>query len=77
MAASSRMSRRWPRLRGLFARSQRSADSATLDVEAPLRAQLFSAEQMALHGKALALTHRVHPWRVPDRLLARLGEATP
>ncbi|MCD9029379.1 cyclic beta 1-2 glucan synthetase [Luteimonas sp. BDR2-5] len=68
------MSRRWPRLRGLFARSQRPADPATLDVEAPLRAQLFSAEQMALHGKALALTHRVHPGRVPDRLLARLGD---
>ncbi len=42
--------------------------------EPPLRAQLFGAEQMALHGEALAGTHRVHTRKTPDLLLARLDE---
>ncbi|MGB5147576.1 MAG: cyclic beta 1-2 glucan synthetase, partial [Porticoccaceae bacterium] len=41
--------------------------------EPPLRAELFSADQMALHGKALAAAHRVAPGRAPDRLLDRLA----
>ena len=41
--------------------------------EPPLRAELFSADQMALHGKALAASHKLAPGRAPDRLLARLA----
>ena len=41
--------------------------------EAPLRAELFSTDQMEQHGKALAATHRLAPGRAPDQLLARLA----
>jgi cyclic beta-1,2-glucan synthetase len=49
-----------------------NADSKR-DDEPPLRAELFSAEQMAQHGKALAASHKLAPGRAPDRLLARLA----
>ena len=39
----------------------------------PLRAELFSADQMEQHGKALAGAHRLTPRRGPDRLLPRLA----
>jgi hypothetical protein len=46
--------------------------------ESPLRAELYSADQMERHGKALAGGHRLHAGRQPrrgaDRLLARLTE---
>ena len=42
--------------------------------EPPLRAQLFSAEQMELHGQALARLHTVRVRKTPDRLLARLDK---
>ncbi|MGB0129666.1 MAG: cyclic beta 1-2 glucan synthetase, partial [Rhodocyclaceae bacterium] len=42
--------------------------------EPPLRAELFSAEQMAHHGKALAVLHALAPGSAPDRLLGRLAE---
>ncbi len=41
--------------------------------EAPLRSELFSADQMEQHGKALASSHRLASGRAPDRLLARLA----
>jgi cyclic beta-1,2-glucan synthetase len=46
--------------------------------EPPLRAELFSVEQMAQHGKALAASHPLASGRAPDQLLARLAanEAT-
>ncbi len=74
MHAASRMSRRWLRLRRRFGQFSSPVTFSDLESEAPLRAQLFSAEQMELHGRALALTHRIHAGRVPDRLLARLSE---
>jgi len=40
--------------------------------EAPLRETLFSADQMAAHGLALARLHVLDPQRRPDQLLARL-----
>ena len=40
----------------------------------PLRAELFSREQMAQHGKVLAGLHRLSARRVTDRLLTRLAE---
>ncbi|WP_373497901.1 GH36-type glycosyl hydrolase domain-containing protein [Desulfococcus sp.] len=42
--------------------------------EPPLRAELFSSDQMKHHGKTLAGTHELSPGRAPDRLLSRLGE---
>jgi cyclic beta-1,2-glucan synthetase len=41
---------------------------------APLRSELFSAEQMKLHGRTLASQHTLSPGRAPDQLLARLAE---
>ncbi len=42
--------------------------------EPPLRAELFSAEQMERHGKTLAGLHRLRSRHAPDKLLARLAE---
>jgi len=42
--------------------------------ESPLRAELFSADQMEQHGKALAATHTLVSGRGPNQLLARLAE---
>ena len=46
--------------------------------EPPLRSELFSADQMAQHGKALATSHQLASGRAADQLLARLAanEAT-
>jgi len=41
--------------------------------EPPLRAELFSTDQMARHGVRLASTHRLSPRHVPDQLLSRLA----
>jgi len=46
----------------------------TTEDELPLRAELFSSEQMQSHGKALAGAHGLAVKRVSDRLLARLAE---
>src|SRR2546427_13110812 len=42
--------------------------------ESPLRSELFSADQMKLHGKTLAASHTLSPERPRDRLLTRLAE---
>ncbi|MDP3428109.1 MAG: cyclic beta 1-2 glucan synthetase, partial [Humidesulfovibrio sp.] len=42
--------------------------------EPPLRSDLFSADQMELHGQVLAKAHQVRSGRARDRLLARLAE---
>src|SRR4029078_832007 len=42
--------------------------------EAPLRLELFSAEQMQQHGKTLAGWHTVSVEHPPDHLLSRLAE---
>src|SRR2546427_3519755 len=42
--------------------------------EPPLRSELFSADQMKLHGRTLAASHQLSPERPRDRLLARLAE---
>ncbi|MFZ7125632.1 MAG: GH36-type glycosyl hydrolase domain-containing protein [Desulfobacterales bacterium] len=39
-----------------------------------LRSELFSADQMQEHGKALAASHELSSERGPDRLLARLAD---
>ena len=40
----------------------------------PLRAELFSAEQLQRHAQTLARQHRLDPKHGPNRLLARLAE---
>ena len=42
--------------------------------ESPLRAELFSADQMEQHGRTLAARHKLSPRRTRDRLLARLAD---
>lgn len=42
--------------------------------EAPLRAALYSADQMTQHGKALAASHRLGATTAADRLLTRLAD---
>jgi cyclic beta-1,2-glucan synthetase len=42
--------------------------------ELPLRAELFSAEQLSRHAKALAVSHQVVTRHGSNRLLARLGQ---
>lgn len=41
--------------------------------EAPLRAELFSTEQMQQHGRVLAASHQLTTRRAPNQLLARLA----
>ncbi len=72
MAPASRFSSSWQALRGM-ARQRRNARQR-LHSESPLRAQLFSAEQMERHGKALARMHRTSASHARDLLLARLSE---
>ncbi len=63
-------------LRDITAPLRRKDLAGTVPIadEAPLRAELFSAEQMEQHGKELAGTHRLSHKRLPDGLLARLTE---
>ena len=42
--------------------------------EPPLRAELFSVEQLARHAKALAASHQVVTRQGSNNLLARLGQ---
>jgi hypothetical protein len=44
-----------------------------VDEEEPLRAELFSAQQMSEHGEKLARSHRIRTGRVREALLARLA----
>jgi hypothetical protein len=62
-------------LTNVLARFQGKDLEATCAVyEPPLRAELFSSDQMEQHGKTLAGQHRLQPGHAPDRLLARLAE---
>lgn len=63
---------RWQRARRYLRRWRRTVVMSAPEAEPPLRAELFSADQMALHGEALARMHRVHTRKTPDLLLARL-----
>ncbi len=59
------------RLQNWLTRLTRSRPSAS---EPPLRAELFSVEQLSLHAKAMAASHRVVTRQGGNRLLARLGQ---
>jgi cyclic beta-1,2-glucan synthetase len=56
--------------------SMRDADSRSVDRDdqTPLRAELFSVEQMERHGRSLASTHVLSTSRPRTRLLERLDE---
>jgi cellobiose phosphorylase len=58
----------WARLRG-NGLAQKIAGT-----EPPLRAELFSSDQMKQHGKALAASHKLGLEGAPGQLLARLAE---
>ena len=62
------------RLRFMRSTSRPSTRHGKPAAESPLRAQLFSAEQMERHGKTLARAHRVGPRPASDLLLQRLGD---
>jgi cellobiose phosphorylase len=53
---------------------QRAPIPTLEEAEQPLRAQLFSAEQMERHGRALARAHQCTEKRATDRLIARLAD---
>ncbi|QCB48774.1 cyclic beta 1-2 glucan synthetase [Hydrogenophaga sp. PAMC20947] len=57
----------WERLRA------GTAEGTATTEDEPLRAELFSADQMALHGKRLAAAHVVADARLTDQLLDRLA----
>jgi len=60
------------RLKGSLAES--GAGQRFTDTELPLRAELFSSDQMKRHGKTLASLHTLATGRVADPLLNRLAE---
>jgi cyclic beta-1,2-glucan synthetase len=55
------------------ARRLGSAPGDAAAAELPLRAELFSADQMEQHGSALAAAHKLTLKRGPDQLLSRLA----
>lgn len=57
-----------------FRESQAGTLVADDDEDLPLRAELFSAAQMAAHGKTLAQHHELSKRGGRDRLLSRLAE---
>jgi len=66
---------RWLRLRRRVRwrwRERQAAAPAIEATESPLRAQLYSVEQMEVYGRALARQHRVRMRPGPERLLDRL-----
>ena len=69
-----RVSKAWLRLYRQVLHWGRAANTKAPDADAPLRQQLLTAEQMELHGKALARAHRVDRRPRPDLLLKRLKE---
>ena len=73
---ASKLSRFSRRLRTFLARSIPGRGDGLGQVfnnEPPLRAELFSADQMEQHGVRLASAHRLTAGGVPDQLLSRLA----
>src|ERR1700719_1600599 len=70
-ANSKAINKSWLQLRA----SLRGSDSAKYSGdELPLRSELFSTDQMKLHGRTLAASHQLSPEPARDRLLPRLAE---
>ena len=55
-------------------RIRRRRRDRNVEEQAPLRAELFSADQMEQHGKSLAASHVLNGSGKRDRLLQRLGD---
>ena len=75
-SSNSNPLRHWGWLRKRLTGSRLGIDSAPgpyFHDEPPLRAELFSSDQMEQHGVRLASAHRLMPKRAPDQLLARLA----
>ena len=69
----SSLTSRFKLLAALVTKSGNAANDYTL-AEPPMRAELFSVEQMERHGKVLADLHQLSTTQRSDRLLARLVE---
>ena len=61
-------------MEALLSRVTKYVQSHAVPDEAPLRAEVFSLEQLVHHAKSLAENHPVVTHRGSNRLLARLGE---
>src|SRR5580700_5231598 len=61
-------------LEGLLSRVAGQVHAHATPNEAPLRAEVFSIDQLAQHAKALAASHRIVTRRSSNRLLARLAQ---
>jgi cyclic beta-1,2-glucan synthetase len=75
-AGNSKLLRHWRRIRTSLTSAKLGRSGVPgrpFDDEPPLRAELFSTDQMEQHGVRLASTHRLMPGRVPDQLLSRLA----
>jgi cyclic beta-1,2-glucan synthetase len=66
----------WHEVRSLLTRLRhKGIDSLKKPLvnESPLRAELFSTDQMEQHGVRLASVHRLSPKQLPEQLLSRLA----
>jgi cellobiose phosphorylase len=75
-AYGTNLLRHWRRIWTALTRvhpAARAAPGTPFGDEPPLRAELFSTDQMERHGVRLASGHRLLPESVPDRLLPRLA----
>ena len=61
-------------LEALLSRVTKYVQARAVSNEGPLRAEVFSIEQLVQHAKALAENHPFVTHRGSNRLLARLGE---
>ncbi len=61
----------WLRLRSVLRGDGHARDDSLHEL--PLRSELFSADQMERHGRALARSHKISAGRAPDQLIARLS----
>jgi cellobiose phosphorylase len=75
-AGNSNLFRTWARIRDHLTRASLGASASlgrAFSGEPPLRAELFSADQMEQYGVRLASAHQVAPGRAPEQLLSRLA----
>ncbi len=71
MAGREAILESWLRLRSVLRGSRPTREDAAHEL--PLRSELFSADQMERHGRALARSHKIGKGRAVDLLLARLS----
>ena len=68
----TRLNRAWSSALRQVARLKVAAEPSL--AEPPIRAELYSVEQLERHARAIAALHEVVPGRSPDDLLERLAE---